>query len=413
MNAPTTNTVAAGSTPHPSSGECREAICEAASEVCRSRFGSRLRALILTGSMAREEATFWHTGAGSEVAGDAEFLLIFHTASELPPYAEVAAAQLQVERELALRRVRCSISMSAGHERYLRSLGPRIFTYELRACGKVLWGDQEILAAIPEFAAEAVAREDAWRMLSNRIVEQCEAISRAGCIEGTLTPEICYAGIKLYLDMATSLLVFAGRYAPTYRERNQRLSQLPSDTCHAWPFDLEGFSRKVELCTRWKLEPDQRPSGVPLSFWLEAAEDARRLWLWETAWLTGADQPGAAAAHFRRMAARTQPLGNRVRGWLYVVRKQGWHRSWRSWPRWTLQMLQGSPRANIYSAACELFFQLPSLVGAASGTTESLPESAIENRLPLVSGDPNGTRWQRLAREITWNYKMFVTETTA
>ena len=53
-------------------------IREEATRYFRDRYGGDLRALILTGSMARGEETIVERDGVQRVLGDAEFLLIFH-----------------------------------------------------------------------------------------------------------------------------------------------------------------------------------------------------------------------------------------------------------------------------------------------------------------------------------------------
>src|SRR5579863_572982 len=84
-------------------------------ETCRvigERFGSALRAVILTGSLSREEATMLEKDGGWQCLSDAEFLLLFHEGFRLPSAAVVLAVGKRVEACLAARNVQCHISLS-------------------------------------------------------------------------------------------------------------------------------------------------------------------------------------------------------------------------------------------------------------------------------------------------------------
>jgi hypothetical protein len=391
-------------------GQCKVTICNTVAEVCDAAYGERLRAGVLTGSLARNEGTFLRNGPGWSLPGDAEFILIFRDAQRLPGEREITDLQSAIERQLLTCGVECPISLGAAHGQYLRKLEPRIFSFELRACGEVIWGEPGILNLIPSFPPSAIPLEDAWRLLCNRIVEQCGAALDYSDQSSCLSPRMQYATVKLYLDMATSLLVFAGAYAPTYRGRELRLAELAESRrdVRPWPFDLSDFSRRVSLCTTWKLTSRIPPAEVTFQLWCDAVEFARRLWLWETAALTGSSA-NLPVTELCRACNGTQHFGKRVRGWLYVLRRQGWWHSWRHWPRWMRQSTQGSPRRLVYSAACELLFQLPGILSKRAGTLTTA--SDLESRLPIIP--QSGRNLRSVASNIVWNYQKFLTGTSS
>ena len=53
------------------------AICEQTQDYCLQKYGRRLRAIVLTGSLAREEATVVREAQRCHLLGDADFLLLF------------------------------------------------------------------------------------------------------------------------------------------------------------------------------------------------------------------------------------------------------------------------------------------------------------------------------------------------
>ncbi len=381
---------------------------------CVRRHGGSLRAIILTGSVARDEATLEVDGGKSSVLGDAEFLLVFHDGMPLPPASGAELLASGIEHALANRSIACHLSLSACHAAYLRKLKPHIFAYELRQCGQVVWGEKSILSLIPKFPAGSIPLDDACRLLCNRIVEQ---LALAGELQGrpaVLPAPLHYRTVKLYLDMATSLLVFAGLYAPSYRERCVRLRTLASSqpADFAWPFDLTEFSRIVDACTEWKLAPE-KASDTKFEFWLAAVRHARLLWQWELARLTGSglgDPVGQLTARWLKKQSRWK----RLRGWLYVFRREQWRLSWGEWRRCLRQFWRGSPRYEVYLTACELFFGLPEIL-AANGESAALAlniadlSGALPVRIPESESRPAG--WRGLAHEIVWNYNRFLVET--
>jgi hypothetical protein len=244
-------------------------------------------------------------------------------------------------------------------------------------------------------------------LLANRTIE-CLELSESP-LPAAAPEELHYRAVKLFLDMATSLLVFLGAYEPTYGQRAQRLQQLAErpEQQAPLPFGLKAFAARVNECTRWKITGGggDCSSGPEIS--REALDYACRLWRWELAQLTSAAPEASPEVLFAGVAAR-QSASQKLRGWLYVARRTGWLRGVRNWPRWIAMAPRCTPRYYIYEAAWRL---------AASATcSASEPEMRqIRELLPVAGGDGKneGDARQQLAREVAWNYRTFLTETRA
>lgn len=392
----------------------REETCRVASE----RFGSAIRAVILTGSLAREEATALEKDGGWQFLSDAEFLVVVHERFRLPSAAEMLSAGKQVEAALAERNVQCHISFSACHIDYLADLHPHIFAYELRECGDVVWGDRSVLQSICRFSTADILLEDGWRLLSNRMVEHVEEFAAWERFSPGVRGKLFYSAVKLCLDAATSLLLFAGCYEPTYRRRAERLKELSRDQNEiqrlSLPFSLQEFTELVSFCTRLKLSPERESwNEAPWAFWETGVSYAAQLWDWELARMTRISTPLSSKelmAHWMK----SQPLIRNLHGWSYVLRRSPWQESLVHWPHWAWQALQGSPRYQVYAAARTLFGRLPAIRKQESEGNSTGAESAFQDSLlPLALGGKARTGWRRLALEIGWNYHHFLEHTRA
>jgi hypothetical protein len=294
----------------------------------------------------------------------------------------------------------------------------RNLTNELRVCGRVVWGDPNILSLVPEFAATEIALEDAWRLLGNRIVELLAAVGSAPQTAGPHAPAVGYTAVKFFLDMATSYLVFARHYCPTYRERERALNNLRNDSAASsdTPFPLAPFAARVSECTAFKLS-GQGNLHASASLWQEAVQFAYLLWKWELSRLTGEPE---TLSHRELMSRwmRCQPVSARVRGWFSAIRRCGWRRSWREWPRWALLAREASPRYWVYSVATEVFFELPASLPDPSPRRQPDPgRRAFTRNLPLLREDeglpPGASSLSRLAALVELNYKRFLETTQA
>ena len=406
-------------------GALRETIGKQVARLCFQMHGESLQAVVLTGSLARDEATLVEEGKRWRLLGDAEFLLIFHTHASLPRTVAMGFLRQNIETSISRFGVTSEICVTAAYPNYLRSLRPSIFAYELRNCGKVVWGDPEILTCIPSFSSSDIPWEDGWRLLSNRMVEQLEVLEDLEQKPKMLSSRLHYRTVKLYLDMATSFLLFAGEYAPTYKERAQRLRML-ADTQPAddkAPFNLRQFCDRVTECTQWKLSEiacDTSSISQPIgerdsTWWEEAVGYAQALWGWELALLTGSTGEVGNQELLKRWM-NCQPVYRHFPGWLHVLRNQGWHRSWRNWPRWSRLAWRAAPRYWVYGAASEVFARLPGLPeGAGTGRTDTDWER-LRAFLPVIPGSEKRAHllgWGTLAKEIAWNYRTFLAETVS
>ncbi len=396
-------------------------ICEQVARECSASFGHQLRAILLTGSLARDEATIMEEQGRRRILGDAEFLLVFHKSSRLPATTDGESLRRGLEGHLSRGNVEGHVSLGAVHPNYLQKLKPHIFAYELKTCGRVIWGDPGILTLIPDFAPTDIPREDAWRLLCNRMIEQLAIFQGRHDPGDAIRRGVPYATIKLYLDMATSYLVFLGAYEPTYRDRARRLKDIaavPADVDA--PFPLVGFSDRVARCTEVKLTgaaPDTLLSDHqgPHDFWVGSLVDARRLWRWELQRLTGRGDDASDRALWEDWMQR-QSVRAKLRGWVSALLHPDRRRGCRRWPGIARRIWSASPRYWLYAAASELCFRLPSLVqgNGASGADRDLAE--LFTFLPetrQAAWTPGHADWQSLASEILWNYHRLLVETRA
>jgi len=398
----------------------REIICRDTTTWSVKQFGNKLRAIVLTGSLARDEATFQRIDDKWSARGDAEFFLVVHEGVPLPSDATVLELAKEIEARLRILKIHCHLSLAASHEAYFRKLKPHILAYELMIHGRTIWGDEKILSLIPRFSTSDIPLEDGWRLLCNRMIEFIEAAAETADDVAIVSQKVHYQTIKLLLDMTTSYLLFAGTYATTYRDRADRLKDLSQTAPGDAPFPLKKFAKLITDCTRLKLgeaeQVDDFVSEEPADLWLLAVEYAVQLWRWELGILTGQKRSTTGDAELMKYWMTCQPPTEKIRGWLYVLRKQGWHRSCEEWPRWSRCGLRASPRYWVYAAASELFFRLPLLLQPNDQRRLDLDWDGLRRLLPITTNgdsDNSQSNWHHLASDIAWNYHEFLEGTRA
>lgn len=377
--------------------DLEQQIKDAIREVCAREF-EQLRSIVLTGSMARRESSFSNENGSWNCHGDAECLLVFDLARAVPKRKRIANATQRIQFELERAGVRCPVSLSPVTVKYFRKMRPHIFGYELRTCGDVIWGDDCVLKAIPAFEARDIPKEDGWRILANRLIELLESAASELNPDEPLSPALRYKTAKLYLDMASSYLVFQNAFEAGYGRRAGILTRVAAtQPDHPFP-SLADFVERVHAATLYKLQG--RPGfGEEAGFVFTAISDAKALWVWELKQLTD------SATQFPK-----QSIYDRVRGWAFVARQCGWQGTFRSFPRWLATDCCLSPRYSIYRAATEIAFGLdPSLLPQCGPALEF---GELGRLLPVPQECQHAT-WRQMAADIAWNYHEFLEATRA
>lgn len=382
-------------------GAAEALIITESSRLCAAAVGHEARAIVLTGSMSRGEATLKRDGASWRVLGDATFLVVF----DGPVRLRVAELEREIERSLLARGIRCKIVVVPSTSTNLRKMRPHIYAYELRERGVVVWGDKEALRLIPRFTAGEIPKEDGWWLLCNRMIEQLESAAEGNSVHDNGTA-VRYRIAKLYLAMAACYLLAIGQYDPSYRERVARLQELAaSDDAPPAPIPLQRFSKFVSQCTDLKLQGDT--VGTPDHFpqWRDAVSDAEALWRWALGCILGLPASLSRTDLLAALAAR-QSIFARAKGW---VRAAYVHPSKlrRCWLRWARLASCTSPRYLVYGAASELFF-------AASEPDAITPSDLgkIVARLPLPPAEANPQlSWCAVAKLVAHNFHALLEST--
>jgi len=389
-----------------------------AERLMASRFG-RAKAVVLTGSFARGEGSVLQVGDRLRVLGDMEFMVFCVEGARVQEMERDLAEQaLDTNAWLAGLGIDCEVEFSVVSPKYLRSLQPHIFGYELLVNGRVLWGASDVLQDSARFSAASIPRWDAWRMLNNRILEQLLWMEALQHTNRALLEKIYYHILKCYMDIGTSLLIFGGRYQPTYASRAAELQQWA--ICERKMTVLPLIAARVAACTTFKLFPNcpRPPLGVCLNektgelrtkvemAFTELVSVVHSVWRWEAARL--AKQPSSCSAADRILSdevLRTQPRLEKLRGWAKlsltpaVLRQRGFS------GRMARLLGRGSPRYLIYSVGSQLYFESPVVL---AGTTPNL--GTLESLLPVAFEEhANENRdWWRMRANALLGWKLFL-----
>lgn len=390
----------------------RQTITETTRDVCCEMFKQNVEAIVLTGSLARDEGTIVKSDQGWALLGDADFLLSFKEGAHRVSALELRNAESAIEGRLRSKSCTATVTVGSVSSRYFGKLPAYSYTYELKHCGHVICGDTKVLDRIPSYSAAQLSKEDAWRTLCNRLIELLTSDTFGGTNGDRAGQEVTYATTKLCLDMATSFLIFAGYYEPTYRGRERKLKTLAENSALEAPFDLRQFSELVSNCTEMKLSGGPF-LGAELKIIGHIVERALKLWFWEIARLTG-ERTRTSIPCAVRLVARKLTLSQRCRAWGSFLRRANWIKEWRQWPRWIKLSWDSTPRYLVYELAAELASRFPLLL-TPSANNRALDLTTLRSKLPDISSFPlhSSCTADMLISEIRRNYQQYLCETYA
>lgn len=299
----------------PEASEWLEGLVSRTVNLVLGEFGEhRVQAILPLGSLARGEASVCRDGDRFVLLGDMEFFVVLgrpfsvgrarKTCKDLSHRASTALSVRpgEVEVDLAPTSV----------DRLARTSDRTMFACDLRTNRRCVWGDPAVLDALPPPEPAAIPKEDALRLVSNRIVELAMAQDSGDPLREA------YWKAKVLLDLAGSLLAYRGRHESSYARRFEALSRLVAGAGSlAWVAGPEGFLRRLPWATRWKLEPSKiglgdgslAPTGDQVAAW------TRAVWEWEVReWLGGG--PGVSTMELVSRYKSRESARERLRGWL-------------------------------------------------------------------------------------------------
>jgi hypothetical protein len=317
--------------------------------------------VILTGSLARGEGVLVRERERrTRWLSDIECLVVLPDRGGLCGALgeALARAVAALQAETASRAIGLNIQLSPILSSRLMRIRRAIFSCELAAHGKLLWGRPDIIA-MPELKPGHLPalRADAFRLLNNRIMEQVAL--RTSDEEGkAAASQRGYGLSKFWTELATSLSVFLGCYRTTYQERQLAMEAALAAADN--PLDREtaddlrpGLDAAMRV-RRGELDASRWPQDAGYA---RAGRLAERVWQWESARMLAERDPGDAG-DWRAIPRRLRRVA--------TLSQCG-----RDWARWCLRpdvsrrmglravlpaLRSGSPGNAIYAAGCLLDF---------------------------------------------------------
>jgi len=360
--------------------------------------------IILTGSLSRGEGTLAKDIDGKvRWLSDVECLVVFEDdcsiSREVRAALEDAAQRLTDQSRAQARDLK--IQLSAIRASSIATMRPSIFKCELLRHGKLIWTRSPgVLLTCDRDTDAAIPRQDALRLLSNRIMELIPP--RLKLADETQDNNRAYALNKFWIDAGTSLSVFLNCYRPNYAERSRAVGDVLTSNLHSLNLRSAHYvARKVCEATNVKLGRARVGLDATERDFADAARVGADLWYWQTDQLLSLARPSDArdwleiAARLRRLQTTRQ----RIRDWLRLAARMKGIRVPTVNGLWQI-LRAGSFGSAIYAAGCSLQFFWDEV---ASGQKRGVTIAQSLGNVLGVNGE-SSTAGRRQLAERTFRY---------
>lgn len=351
----------------------------------------RIVAIVLGGSFGSGEGTFIGTGNGLEILSDFDIYLVVKTPDDL---LEISPRRKAIARECERNDPDMvfygGVHIGVATVGDLRNLPPSPGIYQLKYRSRVLYGDGEVLNAIPEINEGSIDGREAVFLLENRMASLLSLLTEKEEPWGSgYRLKLAYGFCRAYTDIAIAVTIVGSSFIPGYEERLRFLENNFSSNAKIKKFIDGRVLEKIGLATRAKIEPEKafdELTGKVVGL-DEAARDIFEVWRRIYEDTTGKSVDISRGRMNVEPLSRSNALDS-LKSWLIFVKPMGFARAARILLERNFSCLFYSPFDLVRFSAVKLIFHY--LAGGID--CEVVPEG---------SGFPYSKRqWKGAAEEV-------------
>lgn len=190
--------------------------------------------IVLTGSLARGEGTWTYVDNRIELISDIEYLVVYSNKSALH---EVRKLINSFNDNYNFTNEHFHIDCSFILRKSLKKLDKKLFVYETKKMGQVLYGNDD-LALIPDINQKNFYYEDLFDIINHRFFSIIKSVNKSK----NLHECSAYAIARNGLDLLTVYIFNEGILIPGYKNRFNYLEEIIENT--VFTDDFIEFQRK-------------------------------------------------------------------------------------------------------------------------------------------------------------------------
>jgi len=306
---------------------------DACADLLIERIGERnVRGIFLCGSFAADEGSVVFETKIPIILSDVDLVVVLESLESMRAFYKIRN-ELGNACEKLMPKARFSGHVDIGMflSESLRGLPPRPGVFEMKALGRMLYGDDKVLDLIPTFEPAAIGTREAVILIENRIISLLGAFFEKSGESRENIYSFLYEVARVYTDLATAALCLTCLYRPGYRIRWELLRTAIEDQ------DLDLLRRllpaelvsKIGRWTIFKLSPSIENHGIAtddgfmMQLWEECERDILGFWRRGEAYVQDADVTLADPPSVSTLLATRKRSGK----WIDHYRNWNWYLS--------------------------------------------------------------------------------------
>jgi len=227
--------------------------------------------LFLLGGYGRGEGSVIIRPEGIVPLGDYDFLVISNFPHTAPPEAYVSGLE-SLQREF---RLQYPIGVDGIWKFRLPFVDKRIYWYEAKFGGKILFGDERVLNLIPIYSGKDIALNEVFSLIFNRLTGMLKRFN-PNFLDCNITEKqrehLIFQSVKGILACGESLLLFNGKYHFSYQKRCEIFCKSFQTDFGKWMLIDPSLKKDYAKATHFKLEPAFDMYDDAVKLWFKAKE---------------------------------------------------------------------------------------------------------------------------------------------
>jgi predicted nucleotidyltransferase len=173
----------------------------------------KVRAIILTGSLARNQASFKKINGKVILASDIDLVIVVKSTALLKSLGVIKEMSSKITDRLCKFQFISQVSFSVITEESLAKAEPSMFMFDLIQNGRTIYSNVEGPLVFPHFSVKEIPKYDIYRLLFNRMVEALDSFV-TDCMRNQFDEhsnvKVLKSLQKLYLSIIQSIYINEG-----------------------------------------------------------------------------------------------------------------------------------------------------------------------------------------------------------
>ncbi|MEW5894173.1 MAG: hypothetical protein AB1650_00200 [Candidatus Omnitrophota bacterium] len=396
-------------------GNVRKIIEQLCDYIFRFFDASEIEAILLIGSFSKGEGSIYISDEDKSVyLSDFEFLTVYKDEKKFAAFRKkLVEINEMTRKDFFEMGVDIEVDFGPYLTKFFKMMRPRMFTTDILRCGKVVWGNKEVLRNIPKgIAEENIPKDDALFLLFNRIIEQTMLLESVYPEEKGDYRKTVYKLGKTYLDFITTLMAFSGKYKCGYSERARHFNEFWEGLDSGYlKNNLADLPSKIDYWSKFRSRPFSEGfefEGNILDMYLDLIKTCAPIFVWVMNNYSNCNW-SEDIGRLIEVGFKEERLLTKLKGWVKLARHPYFKEKNLPVARLLRLLAKGSPKKLIYLSSCRFYFELPNII-QNNARLESAEIKNLLNTLPVIFEESSDVDevLKVLKNNLVENWKIFL-----